>query len=422
MAKNLQHLLSRYNLKDRRIKKVCLITPGHIATNPRLVKEASVLLEAGYQVHVVFTQYVDLLLNDDQLILTKYRALTFDKLKWTKNLRLRRIISGLTQIISRFSCRIFKDDPNFHQIVLNRNYNWQLKNAIRAKADLYIAHNAGALAIARNAAKHNATSFGFDAEDYHRNETSNNPNDFQVKLKAFLEDKYLKDVDYITAASPLIGKAYQNLYPNLKPIVINNVFEVKQQPPINLNKNEGLKLFWFSQTIGKNRGLEDIIEALNIIDNTTIQLHLLGSLSKDDEAYFNGLAKFDIYYYQPISGDEIFSLAAKFDIGLALEQDRPLNRDICLTNKIFTYLISGLAIIASATQAQKQLLEENRAIGGLYPIGNVAELKKIIIQFLNDKDLLNEYKNNAYQLAQSKYNWEIESKKFINIVEQTLAD
>src|SRR5690242_7711009 len=32
---------------------ICLITPGHLSSTPRLVKEADALVEAGYRVHVV---------------------------------------------------------------------------------------------------------------------------------------------------------------------------------------------------------------------------------------------------------------------------------------------------------------------------------------------------------------------------------
>ena len=34
-------------------KRVCLISPGHLASNPRLVKEADALYEAGFAVKVI---------------------------------------------------------------------------------------------------------------------------------------------------------------------------------------------------------------------------------------------------------------------------------------------------------------------------------------------------------------------------------
>ncbi|MDY0907455.1 hypothetical protein [Pedobacter sp. CFBP9032] len=275
--------------------------------------------------------------------------------------------------------------------------------------------------MAINASKKNKARCGFDAEDFHRNEVSNDPNHPDVRLKTFIEDKYLEQTDYITAASPLICKAYKSLYPDLNPIIINNVFELKYQPKLNLIKNKCLKLFWFSQTIGKNRGLEEVIEAINLISNPLIELHLLGNLSVQNAIYFNGLANFSIIYYKPISANQIFELANTFDIGLALEPGFCTNNKIALSNKIFTYLISGLAIIASDTQAQKEFMNSNTLIGELYSIGDVTALAGIITKLFNDRELLNNYRKNAYQLAQSKYNWEIEQKKFLAIIKSLIS-
>src|SRR5258708_10955686 len=35
------------------VQRICLVTPSHLAMNPRLVKEANALSEARYRVHVI---------------------------------------------------------------------------------------------------------------------------------------------------------------------------------------------------------------------------------------------------------------------------------------------------------------------------------------------------------------------------------
>ncbi|MFW0717093.1 hypothetical protein [Pedobacter sp. N23S346] len=399
------------------IKKICLITPGHISSNPRLVKEAIALHHAGWSIHIIFTQYMDYLVYQDTKILEANPEWTYDYLLWTPTHKILRLKTAIVQRLAK----LISHTLDISNLLINRNYYWQLKTAVESHADLYIAHNLTALPVAVNAAKKNKVKCGFDAEDFHRNEASNDPDSADVRLKTFIEDKYLKQTDYITVASPLIYKAYNSLYPNLNPIIINNVFELKHQPKLNLGTKTGLKLFWFSQTIGKNRGLEDVIEALNLINNPLIELHLLGSSSVENASYFNQMAHFEIKYYSPVSPDQIFELAATFDLGLAMEQNSPLNRDICLTNKIFTYLISGLAIIASDTQAQKEFMTSNALIGELYSIGDVTALADIITKLFNNRDLLNIYRENSYELAKSKYNWEKEQEKFLAIIKSLLS-
>lgn len=397
-------------------KKVCLITTGHISSNPRLLKEASSLSNAGYEIHIVFTQYLEYLVAEDFKILYTHPDWKYSNFLWTPIKKTLRLKTALVQKITKWIYPVIR----LNELIINRNYNWQLRRAIEIKADLYIAHNLGALPVAVNAAKANKTKCGFDAEDFHRNEISDDVNSFDVRLKKQIEDKYLEELDYLTAASPLIANAYRELYPQLNPVVINNVFEIRNQPKINTNKNNGLKLFWFSQTIGRSRGLEDIISALNQIENPLMELHLLGKLSVEDAKYFNKLANFEIRYHKPVSPTQIFNLASDFDLGLALELNIPLNRNICLTNKIFTYLVSGLAILASNTKAQERFLQENNNIGELYQTGNVSMLADIITKLFNDRELLNEYKRNALELAESKYNWELEKEKIIKIINKVI--
>lgn len=397
-------------------KKVCLITTGHISSNPRLLKEASSLSNAGYEIHIVFTQYLEYLVAEDFKILYTHPNWKYSNFLWTPIKKTLRLKTALVQKITKWIYPVIR----LNELIINRNYNWQLRRAIEIKADLYIAHNLGALPVAVNAAKANKTKCGFDAEDFHRNEISDDVNSFDVRLKKQIEDKYLEELDYLTAASPLIANAYRELYPQLNPVVINNVFEIRNQPKINTNKNNGLKLFWFSQTIGRSRGLEDIISALNQIENPLMELHLLGKLSVEDAKYFNKLANFEIRYHKPVSPTQIFNLASDFDLGLALELNIPLNRNICLTNKIFTYLVSGLAILASNTKAQERFLQENNNIGELYQTGNVSMLADIITKLFNDRELLNEYKRNALELAESKYNWELEKEKIIKIINKVI--
>jgi len=147
------------------LKKVCLITPGHISTNPRLVKESIALSKNGYQVHIIFTQYVSGQIRFDEQILNDNPDWSYNKLDWTGH--------TLFSKFSRFARKLLNILKLSNPVKLNRNFYWQLTKAITANADLYIAHNLGALPVAVYAAKKNSSKCGFDAEDFHRYETTN---------------------------------------------------------------------------------------------------------------------------------------------------------------------------------------------------------------------------------------------------------
>jgi glycosyltransferase involved in cell wall biosynthesis len=392
-------------------KTVCLITPGHIASNPRLVKEAMALSQAGYKVHIIFTQCVPYLIDHDQHILNQNPSWTYDCLNWTGyNLpsKISRLLSKLTHLLS----------SNI-DIKINRNYIWQLKKAINFKANLYIAHNLGALPIAVNAAKRNKVKSGFDGEDFHRNEMSDDIADSGVILKTAIEEKYIPQLDYMTASSQQITEQYTALFNRDITTVINVFPKVAIHEIIN-NTNNPLQLFWFSQTIGPYRGLEVIIEAINVSD-LQIDLHLLGYSTNEYKKHLISLlkdSKCKLHFHSPVYPEQLFTITRQFDIGFASETDLSINRTIALSNKIFTYLQSGLAVIFSNTIAQASFAKQYPQVGNVY--SNANELAQFLVKYNSDRVMLYQTKKAAFQLGQKKLNWEKESKNFLKVVKQTL--
>ncbi|MEK0750804.1 hypothetical protein OSH65_25650, partial [Mycobacterium ulcerans] len=88
---------------------------------------------------------------------------------------------------------------------------------------------------------------------------------------------------------------------------INNVFPIGylQKKPIT-DTVTTLKLFWFSQSIGKKRGIEDVIRAMGILKNKNVRLTLLGSISSSSRQYFFqlmqecGVATYQVNFIDPV--------------------------------------------------------------------------------------------------------------------------
>jgi glycosyltransferase involved in cell wall biosynthesis len=401
------------------VKKVCLITPSHISSNPRLVKEAIALANRNYKVHIVFAQYVSYLVEHDKQILSAHPQWTYECIEFTGNsmfYKTRRLFLLSVIKLINYTGLVFK----YGSLVSNPNFKWQLKKAVASKADLYIAHNLGALSIAVKAAEKNNSKCGFDAEDFHRNEVTDDVLSTDVKLKTAIEDKYIPQLDHFTAASPLIAGMYKSLY-KVDCTSILNTFPKITPYHANDHAVQPLRLFWFSQTIGPNRGIELIIKAINITD-IKMQLHLLGNQVAGYKQALLALADplfCNIVFHDSVAPDEIFDLAKTFDIGFAAEPSIPLNRNICLTNKLFTYIQCGLAVVASNTRAQTDFIATYPTAGKLYAYAH--ELSTLLAAYHNDRDALKKDKQACYDLGIQKLNWETESEKFIGIVKQTLT-
>ncbi len=399
-----------------------------MASNPRLVKEAQALTKNGYAVHLIFTQYVSYLINFDNDILSNNAQWTYDCLDRTVKNKQTKFLKFLSVVFQK-SCTMLLLSGKKYSLVLaqatNRYFFWQFKKAVKAKADLYIAHNLAALPVAVLAAKKNKVKCGFDAEDFHRQETTDDLQSIDFTLKSNIENAFIPKLNYLSVASPLIGKAYHQLYKN-QPIGVLNVFpRTKKVTAIKLN--QPLKFVWFSQYIGFGRGLEMIFTALSQLAELDFELHLIGFLSAEMKSFmqsgsFPSTIISKIMIHAPLPPDQLLSFISQFDIGLATEISQPLNRNICLSNKIFSYIQAGLAILASDTTAQKQLFSSYPQIGKLYAKNSIENLTACIKKLYADRELLLLYKKNAFELGQTTLNWETESVKFLKVIEETLAD
>jgi glycosyltransferase involved in cell wall biosynthesis len=383
-----------------------------------LVKEAVAFCDAGYDVTVLYNLVADWaqVLDKEILAKAKWKYIQVggvNKSHW--QYQISRIRFAFYRFVNeKISIDFFPEKAHA------RCYKNLLNAAIKLKADWYIGHNPGAMSIAVNAAYITNAKAGFDFEDYHRGEYTerNNPS---LKRQIKLEKKYLKKFIYLTAASTFIAKKILQDFSNdgisIEPIL--NSFSLQEQPLVDFDKIETnkLKLFWFSQHIGNNRGLQLVCEALVALNDDTISLTLLGNCTKDMELYFKNLMKgieHSINFVSVLPSSALASFATLYDVGLALEPGFSVNNDLALSNKIFTYLLAGNAILFTETSMQKDFNDQYHA-GLSFPINNKEALKKQILFFKDKQNLVKQRKHN-YQLAKEKLNWENESQKLLALI------
>ena len=88
----------------------------------------------------------------------------------------------------------------------------------------------------------------------------------KIEIHRRIEVHYLRQCRHLTAASPGIARAYRERY-GVKMTPILNVFPLSQAPAVAAAARPRdcggrLSVYWFSQTIGPDRGLEPFINAM----------------------------------------------------------------------------------------------------------------------------------------------------------------
>ena len=400
------------------MRKIVLVTTGQPSCNPRIVKEADALQKAGFDVTVLYSFFINWATERDEVLLKKvlwkYKMVGGSKIESKFYFFFTRVRLKVNSLLNKY----IGNNGLIAERAQARAFDELLNEAKKIKADWYIGHNLGSLPIVVKAAKHNNAKAGFDFEDYHRGEGQDQSN---LKRIIFLENKYISSLHYFSTASTLITKATNHNHTQFKGIVItlNNCFPLTQQPLFKFKKetDKTLQLFWFSQTIGINRGLEILIKALNYLNDTTIHLTLVGRSNEDMLEYikqYAGNMIDNIHFAGIIQPEELPLFSSTFDVGLAIELPVPFNRDICLTNKVFTYLLAGNALILSNTSMQSDFIDLHK-VGEIFENDNQNDLAKKILLYKNN-NYLNKQKLHNYQLASTTLNWENESKKLLEII------
>ncbi len=302
--------------------------------------------------------------------------------------------------------------------------------AAAAPADIFIGHNLPALPAAAWAAAHYHAKLGFDAEDSHVDELpDDSANQGLRRLRERIERFYLPRCDHLTAASPLIAKAVRDRYA-VAPLSVLNVFPLAEAPlaPVKTAFDEGTgppSLYWFSQTIGNDRGLEALIVGLANM-RTPVHLHLRGRPAQGFRADFErlvnevGLAG-RVHWHQLAAPSEMVTLSAPHDLGLALELPEPPNRGMCLTNKIFTYLLAGIPGLVSRTPAQDLLAKELGPAALLVDLQEPKALATRLDEFFANPAMRANARLAAWRWGRERYNWDCEKDVFLRSVEQALC-
>lgn len=397
--------------------RICIITGGHLATCPRMLKAADALAEDGYDVRVISVRYVPWAIEADRELYRRRAGLW----RWTEvNIdyasvqgTCRRIWSGLRLRASQSAVRGFGPDHCPLPVVAsayNRTYPELLGAALAEPADLYYGGTGGGLAVAAQAACRHGVPFALDLEDFHSSEQDGAP--MAHALVTRIEKEVLPRAVFLTAGSKAIAEAYGEKY-GVAPVPVNNTFSLPTfSPDLAPSPGLGLKLYWFSQTIGPKRGLEDVVLAMGLA-GIPGELHLRGKPISEYLQELRDLAgkeapQLRVVHHEPAEPDRMIELCRPYDVGLALEQPRKgvLNIDICLSNKALTYILGGLAVIFSDTEGQRPLALDLSEGAILYKPGDTRTLADGLLRWARDKRRLHRARSAAWEAARRRWHWE----------------
>jgi glycosyltransferase involved in cell wall biosynthesis len=377
------------------------------------VREADALVQAGHQVRVVAPLFNPALVERDRALMAhrRWRLERVDFLP--QHGRLRSLwIRGRRRLAQEIALRFATPALAEHSYTLAASEMREL--AAREPADWFIAHTQASLPAAAAAAVRWKARLGFDCEDL----LAYAPSEPSAFLRA-IEARYLPRCAYVSVASPLMAEQLARDHRIATPTVLYNVFPLEladgMLAPRERRAARALRLHWFGQTIGTGRGLEEAVAALAHLPGE-VELHLRGNPSAGYRERLEALAGGErqrLFFLPPLDHDELIRAMESFDVGLALERPDNGNYSRTVTNKLFSYLVAGLALAVTDTPGQRELMSQIPAAGFLYPAGDPRALAESLLKWVRDRQSLRAAQQASWEAARTRFSWNREQEKFL---------
>jgi len=364
-------------------KKICILTSVHSPSDHRIFhKEARSLARAGYDVSIIAQH------NKSEIV---------DEVKIIELPQMKKRLQRLLRLPLR-----------------------ALRLALKQKADFYHFHDPELIPIGL-ALKLLGKKVIYDVhEDVSKQILDKNwigNKNIRKIVSVFFNifEKFsVKFFVRVVTATSYIAKRF----PKRKTIILRNLPVLKLIENVNtINYKKDKPVMIYAGVLTRIRGIKKIVQAMEFIKEKG-ELWLLGKW--ESEGFRKECASLKGWKYIKYLGlrkpNDVYAFLKNADVGICLLY--PLERYmVSLPTKAFEYISCSLPIVMSNFPSWKKNFETCALFANPYDAENIASK---ILYLLNNPDKARELGNKGRQLAEEKYNWEVEQKKLLDIYEDIL--
>lgn len=371
----------------------------------RVLKQAKILSESGYIVKLI-------MYNSDIGLLSTRREGNLETVE--------------IPFTNRYSTSNLKDRTKRFGSFCNIIFTY-FRIICLSKADYYHAHNAVVGWIVYLSCIIHAGKFICDCHEISWPEKG-----FAARGIVVLEKILLKNAELTLCPSEPRAQLIQDYYRlKDKPVSIYNYPSIRMntahangrmRQELKLANNE-LILFYSGMLAVKTRLQDQIIRALPLLPREVVfvivgyghddEINLLRELAEKNDVIDR------VFIRPPQPYMELIDFTIGADIGMALLRDGGLGYQYHALNKFYEYVASGLAVVTSDFRSFNDDVYNN-------PVGQIGctcyeedpvSISKAILQFVNDRKLLERCKMNSALLFEKYWNWETQAVKLLRAYE-----
>ena len=170
-------------------------------------------------------------------------------------------------------------------------------------------------------------------------------------------------------------------------------------------------------SLQKNRGIEQSIDAMRNMANITYVIIGYGQHRPFLEDYVLSAGLSDkVKFFGPVPSNQLVEWTASADIGMCTIVGKTKSYLYAMPNKLFEYTMAGLPVISSNYPDMGKFVTENK-MGITCDPESPESISAAINTLVTDAELRATYAQGA-KIARTKFNWENEQKKLLEIYSQ----
>jgi glycosyltransferase involved in cell wall biosynthesis len=218
---------------------------------------------------------------------------------------------------------------------------------------------------------------------------------------ARLERRLARDADaVVTVSEPIADELRRRL--DVEPIVVLNAPELDEREPPQ--PEPGALRAVYQGAFGTGRPLEDLLDAIRRAPSVQLTLRVNRSSRDALLAVLPAELADRIAVRDPVPPADVVTALHGHHVGLLFDRPLTRNAELSAPNKLFEYLMAGLAIVAPDLPGLRWLAEEE--LGVLFEPGSPASFGAALEAIASDPELLAKLRANARRAAVERYNAE----------------
>ncbi len=253
----------------------------------------------------------------------------------------------------------------------------------------------------------------YDAHEYFTGVPELEAHPIKQKIWKMLEKRLLPGVNQFITVNESIASLYQKDY-GVSSIIIRNI------PPFKDKESHGRKALGLpvkmniiilqGSGINVNRGAEEMVEAMQYINNTLLLIIGGGDVINDLKKKVKELhLEKKVLFKSRIPYKQMMKYTAVADLGLSLDKGTNLNYLYSLPNKLFDYLHAGIPVLATPLPEIKKIIEKYQ-VGSFIPNHEPESIAETINDIFSKPEKIKKWKANTQRLRK-ELNWKKESEK-----------